>query len=92
MDVSTQGNWEKNTSISVNGQALYQYIILGKNDLTRSTREFMKNILDQLKDIVVFAGIRSRTFKYGDGQQEEGIGEVRGMMMIGTLRVVSTVD
>ena len=91
MDLSTNGQWQRNGSISVNGRSLYRFVLYGLHDLKRSTREFTREISERFKDVVVFAGIRSRTFKYGEEEGQEGIGTAKGLMTIGVLREVSRV-
>ena len=89
MDVSTRGNWQKDAAIGYHGRTLYRYIVTAQHDKKVNTRPFTKEMQGNLRNVVVFAGILARTYKYGDDSQSEGIMDVEGTLSIATVRVIS---
>ena len=91
MDVSMNGNWQDDSPLNMSGQVLWHYTIQfhDMQDMKVKTCSFPICMRDTIQNYVVFTGVRSRTMKYGNGHNDEGISDVRGTLRIAILYEIS---
>lgn len=59
-----------------------RYLYWDSDKSERESRDFPMELRDQSADWVIYGGVRSRTFVFGSGDDEEGVSDVRGKLIV----------